>query len=153
MSATFEALSCNSLDVHLLEANPTGLLDTCQYIKVGNVIRLEAKIKNLMQTPGFSSLGELMSLSIKRQKKNLERKQKNLLGEVKEDISDTFIDMLPLLFPTFVKQSLKHSILALGQDFDDYYFVTLAKLTNLRVLHLNYSNFVSQQLFRPCKVT
>ena len=76
LSATFEALSCNSLDVHLLEANPTGLLDTCQYIKVGNVIRLEAKIKNLMQTPGFSSLGELMSLSIKRKKKNLERKQK-----------------------------------------------------------------------------
>ena len=132
MSTTLEALSCNSLDVHLLEANPTGLLDTCQYIKVGNVIRLEAK-KHLMQTPGFSSLEELMSLSIKRKKKNLERKQKNLLGEVKEDISDTFIDMLPLLFPTFVKQSLKHSTLALGHDFDDYYFLTLAKLANLRV--------------------
>ena len=76
LSTTFEALSCNSLDVHLLEANPTGLLDTCQYTKVGNVIRLEAKIKNLMQTPGFSSLGELMSLSIKRKKKNWKENKK-----------------------------------------------------------------------------
>ena len=71
----------------------------------------------------------------------MERKQKNLLGEVKEDISDTFIDMLPLLFPTFIKQSLKHSILALGQDFDDYYFVTLVKLANLRVLHSKLLKF------------
>ena len=95
-----------------------------------------------------------MSLSIKRKKKNLERKQKNLLGEVKEDISDTFIDILPLLFPTFVKQSLKHStLLALGQDFDDYYFVTLAKLANLRVLHLKLIKFCLPTTVQALQVT